>query len=54
MDQCSSESNSINSKFNALELHELVRTILSANKIFQNGSNLKILRATISFIKQTQ
>ena len=47
------ELNSKNSKFNTLEPDELVRTILYGDKNFDNDSNLKILTATINFIKQT-
>ena len=35
------ELNSINSKFNTLELDELIRTILYADKNFDNDSNFK-------------
>ena len=48
------ELNRINSKFNTLELDELVRTILYGDKHFDNDSNFKMLTATINFTKQTK
>ena len=48
------ELNSINSKFNTLELDELVRTILYGDQNFDNDSSFKILTATINVITQAQ
>ena len=45
---------SIISKFSTIKLDELVRIIFYGDKNFDNDSGLRILTATIKFMKQIQ